>query len=269
MANLLGEYEPFPFEVEPAMINLFNGMSLVMITFPFAPTAMIFLPFAIYISVKVEVYCMINYNQKPERTWKAHQSGVIFTSFYLTTLVVIGLPISIYFLSTENFPKNCDIQDNAAKLCKPSTYINGTCDLDSDSVYYEFYKQDSSFEYPLDFCGGDKSCGPFAEFPQNLKPFKDKVFELTALGTIWELLFDYSYIPWITIAVMLVSKWRSRNTRETLRESEAAKERVLSVQVESLEAEKKRQDKLILRLKSQQAASEAAAELRNMQSPRA
>ncbi len=218
MANLLGEYEPFPFEVEPAMINLFNGMSLVMITFPFAPTAMIFLPFAIYISVKVEVYCMINYNQKPERTWKAHQSGVIFTSFYLTTLVVIGIPISIFFLSTENM---------------------------------------------------DKNCGPFAEFSQNLEPFKDKVFELTALGTIWELLFDYSYIPWITIAVMLVSKWRSRNTRETLRESEAAKERVLSVQVESLEAEKKRQDKLILRLKSQQAASEAAAELRNMQSPRA
>ena len=40
-----------PFEIEPSMINLFSYMSLVMITFPFAPLSLIFMPLAFYMKV--------------------------------------------------------------------------------------------------------------------------------------------------------------------------------------------------------------------------
>jgi len=281
--SLLGDYEPFPFEVEPAMINLFNNMSLVMITFPFAPIALVFLPIAIYITVKVEVYCMVNYNGKPERTWKAHQSGVIFTSFYLSTLLLIGIPITAYFLSSQSFPKDCSIQDSATNLCGGSVNaLTNICSFDSDSEFYAFYGGDTP-NYPANICGAsDKSscddldsggckgsCGPFVEFECNLIAFRDKVFTFSTLKELWVYLFNFSYFSWSVVIYMLVTKWRAHNSKEVLRETEAAKERVLTVNLESLEAEKRRQDKVITRLKSQQAAAEAAAELRNLQSPRA
>jgi hypothetical protein len=265
-SDLLGEYQPFPFEVEPAMINLFNNMSLVMITFPFAPTAMIFLPMAIFISVKVEVFCMINYNSKPERTWKAHQSGVIFTSFYLATLILIGIPITIYFISTSNFPKNCSIQDSAANLCVSGTYdgtskdsdgeLTHLCTKSSTNKYYTFYE---NLKYPYAICS--TSCGPFVEYETQLIPFKDIIFQFSALKKAWELLFDVSYIPWCVIGYMLVVKWRAHNTKIVLRETQETKEKVLTVQVEGLEAEKRRQDKIIARFKQQQAAAEEAQNL--------
>ena len=279
---VLGDYEPFPFEVEPAMINLFNNMSLVMITFPFAPIALVFLPVAIYITVKVEVYCMVNYFGKPERTWKAHQSGVIFTSFYLSTLLVIGIPITVYFLSSQSFPKECSIQDSSTKLCGSAVNsATSICSFDESSDFYAFYGTDTS-TYPANICGQpDKStcddldiggckgsCGPFVEFDSNLIAFRDQVFTFDTLKQLWVALFNSSYVSWIIVIYMLVTKWRAKNSKEVLFETEAAKERVLTVQLESLEAEKRRQDKIIIRLKSQQAAAEAAAELRNMQSPR-
>ena len=247
------DFEPFPFEVEPAMINLFNNMSLVMITFPFAPQAMVFLPISIYISVKVEVFAICTFNGKPERTWKAHQSGVIFTSFYLLTLVLIGLPTAVYFLSCTSFPKDCLIQDWDIGLCNAEMDYNNICEKDPTDKYYPFY---SNINYPKDICS--KSCGPFVDYEYNMLPFKQVLTSFSLLDFIWGLFFNSSYVTWIVILVLIVNGYRTRNTRETQRESDEAKERSMSIQIEALEAEKKRQDKLIARMKLQAAAEEEA-----------
>ena len=61
---------------------------------------------------------MMNYMHKAEKVWNAQQSGVIFTGFYLVTLILVGLPAAMYFLSSETFPKECDIQDTFVGLCR-------------------------------------------------------------------------------------------------------------------------------------------------------
>ena len=81
---------------------------------------------------------MLSYNGRPKKTWKAQNSGVIFTSFYLCTLMIIGLPAIFYFLSTKTFPKNCDIQDSNVELCADSV-TNNVCTTDSDSDFYTAY----------------------------------------------------------------------------------------------------------------------------------
>jgi hypothetical protein len=195
---------------------------------------------------------------------------------------VIGIPITVYFLSSQSFPKECSIQDSSTKLCGSAVNsATSICSFDESSDFYAFYGTDTS-TYPANICGQpDKStcddldiggckgsCGPFVEFDSNLIAFRDQVFTFDTLKQLWVALFNSSYVSWIIVIYMLVTKWRAKNSKEVLFETEAAKERVLTVQLESLEAEKRRQDKIIIRLKSQQAAAEAAAELRNMQSPR-
>jgi len=259
-SNYIGDFEPFPFEVEPAMINLFNTMSLVMITFPFAPQAMVFLPMAIYINVKVEVFCMKEFNGKPERTWKSHQSGVIFTSFYAVTLCLIGIPTAIMFLSAGTFPKNCAIQDSFIGLCASALDSDNTCVQDAGNQFHDFYKDKA---YPKDFC--TKSCGPFVAYESSLEAIKEVAFTFSAIKTTWQLLFDGAYVAWTVVIILVVIRYRANNTKNTLSESEAAKERGFTVQIESLEAERKKQEKLITRMKAQaQAEDEAAA----MRSPR-
>ena len=259
----LGDFEPFPFEVEPAMINLFNTMSLVMIAFPFAPQAMIFLPLAIYGNVKVEVFCMMAFNGKPERTWKSHQSGVIFTSFYVVTLCIIGIPTAIMFLSSGTFSKNCDLQDQFVGLCVDDIdTADNRCEklkgLDSNNKFYDFYKD---IDYPKAFC--EKSCGPFVSYDNSLTALKEVVFRIASLETVWKLLFDGAYVSWTIVIILVVNRYRAKNTRQTLSDSEAAKERVLNVQIESLEAERKKQEKVINRLKAQAVAEDEAAAMRS------
>ena len=97
------KYEPF--EIEPAMINLFSYMSLVMITFPFAPLAMVFLPVAFWIKIKWEVWVTISYQARPVKTWQAQKSGLIFTSFYLATLVIYRLTCHDIFSKHKHLSK--------------------------------------------------------------------------------------------------------------------------------------------------------------------
>jgi hypothetical protein len=276
--SYLGQHEPFPFEVEPAMINLFNNMSLVMIVLPFAPLSMIFLPITVCVTLKMEVFVMMRFFGKPERTWKSHQSGVIFTSFYIVTSVIILLPAGIYFLSSTSFPKDCDIQDKGTDLCLSNTLVSNndvyTCDLDSTNTYYYFWTTrfktsrtnnieefvyTDQFTYPSEFC--DNKCGPFVSYEYNLLPVREVVYQSSALQTIWKILFDGSYLAWLVVIIMVIQGYTRKNTQEVTKETDQAKEKVLTVQVEALEAERRRQEKIIVRLKAQQAAAEEAANM--------
>ena len=150
------------FEIEPSMINLFSYISLVMITFPFAPLSLIFMPLAFYLKIKWEVWVMLKYNSRPEKTWKAQNSGVIFTSFYLCTEMIIGLPAIFYFLTTNTFPKDCDIQDSYVNLCADDVN-NNLCTTDTSNQFYSSY---GGSNYPSNICSD--ACGPFVSFDSTL-----------------------------------------------------------------------------------------------------
>ena len=54
----------------------------------------------------------------------------------------------IFFLSTNTFPKNCDIQDSYISLCEDALAEDNTCTMDSSNQYAAY----SSSEYPSSIC---------------------------------------------------------------------------------------------------------------------
>lgn len=248
-----------PFEIEPAMINLFSYMSLVMITFPFAPLAMVFLPVAFWVKIKWEVWVMVNYQARPKKTWQAQKSGWIFTSFYLATLTIIGLPAMIFFLSTNTFPKNCDIQDSYVRLCADSVSDDNTCTTDSSNQYYSAY---GAADYPSTICSG--ACGPFVSYESSLTPVKSVIYSLTALKYVYIVLFETSYFTWVVVLVLFITRGFKNNTIKVDKEEEATTERVISTKMAELEASVRKANKAMERMKRE---SESEAAMR-MLSPR-
>ena len=236
-----------PFEIEPSMINLFSYMSLVMITFPFAPLSLIFMPLAFYTKIKWEVWVMLNYNARPKKTWKAQNSGVIFTSFYLCTLMIIGLPAIFYFLSTKSFPKNCDIQDTYIELCA-TTVTNNVCTTDSNSEFYSSY---GSTTYPGDIC--EDACGPFVSYDSTLTPFKSWVYSIPAAKYIWIALFDTSYATWGIVVLLWLARNFSVNKTRIAKEHHDQENRRVATKIAELEASNRRAEKAVERMKREKA----------------
>ena len=241
-----------PFEIEPAMINLFSYMSLVMITFPFAPLAMVFLPLAFFVKIKWEVWVMLTYQARPKKTWQAQKSGLIFTSFYMATLTIIGLPAMIFFLSTNTFPKDCDIQDNYVNLCDGAVGADDTCTTDSSNQYYEAYGTSS---YPSEICSG--ACGPFVSYDSSLMPLKNVIYNVTALKWIYIAMFETSYATWVAVILLLIARGFKANTIKIDKEHEEANERVISTKVAELEASARKANKALDRMKRDRANEEA------------
>lgn len=241
-----------PFEIEPAMINLFSYMSLVMITFPFAPLAMVFLPVAFFIKIKWEVWVMLTYQARPKKTWQAQKSGLIFTSFYMATLTIIGMPAMIFFLSTNTFPKECSIQDSYVNLCDGDVGADNTCTTDSGSQYYEAYGETS---YPSDICSG--ACGPFVDYDSSLMPLKNVIYGLTALKYVYIAMFETSYATWVAVIVLFIVRGFKNNTVIIDKEHEEASERVINTKMAELEASARKANKALERMRRDRANEEA------------
>jgi len=155
------------FEIAPTMIALLNFVSLVLLTFPFAPLSLLLFPFMIWINIKAECYAMLEFSAKPLKPWKAHQSGVIFTFFYLATLMLVGLPAAVYFLTTKTFPKDCMLQDNFVGLCSTSvSKTKLTCATSRNSDYYTTFGRISG-GYPNAICAN--ACGAFVQSSSNFQ----------------------------------------------------------------------------------------------------
>lgn len=245
---LLGKSPPKdPFELVDSTIDTIGFVSNMLLTFPFAPLSLLFGPIMIYIRIKREIWVLMNFRAKPEKPWKAHYGGVIFTSVYLVTLVLVGLPCAVYFLTTKTFPKDCSIQDNYVGMC--TTEINpatGTCTVDSTSVYYSSYGKDP---YPATIC--QSACGAFVDSRSNFAPFKEMVLYVAPTEIIWDALFTYPYLPWAALMFFSVQRALRKNSRDISIELHEKESRLLHSKVELLEKEKKRIEKSNQRLQLQ------------------
>lgn len=236
-----------PYDVVDSAIDLLGFLSNILVTFPFAPLAMVFTPVMVYIRIKREVHILMKYSAKPEKPWKAHYSGVIFTFVYLITLFITGVPAGVYFLTTKTFAKNCNIMDDYISLCASSIDpATQTCVKSQNSEYYSLFKD---VDYPAVLC--NRACGAFVDKRSNLVPFKEAATNIKVLGAIWDAAFIYPYIPWFLFACLCVARAMATNSRivaSTLQEKKGA---LLQGRIEILEKEKKKLEKANERMRNQ------------------
>lgn len=234
-----------PYDVVDSAIDLLGFLSNVVVMFPFAPLAMIFVPPLVLIRIKRETHVLMAYRAKPEKPWKAHYSGVIFTAVYLFTLFITGLPAGVYFLTTKTFAKNCNIMDDYVSLCASSVNpATQTCVKSANSDYYSLFQ---NVDYPAFLC--KRACGAFIDQRANLAPFKQAVTNITVLGGFWDAAFTYPYIPWFFFSVMLVMRATAGNSRHVATSLQEKKDRLLEGKIEILEKAAKKAEKQIEKLK--------------------
>jgi hypothetical protein len=249
-------------------VTLLTFSSTIFLSIPLAPLSIIFVPIYFFVIIKWQRFMTLKYWLKPKRPWKAHRAGLAFAKLFLVIVLFVGVPATTYFLNSKTFPKNCSIQDQHVGLCLTpigvSTSSPNVCVTDPNSIYYTSYGGSSSSgttagsttststsTYPESICG--TACGPFQDSVSNITPFKQVIFEQTVLLVVWELCFSYPYIPWIAlIALVVVVVERGNKVAVEKRVSEQ-RERALEVHVQTLEAEQKKQAKVINRLKAVQA----------------
>ena len=243
------------FAIAQRIVETLNLISVVFLSFPYAPLSLVFLPFFLYITLKWEKYTTLRFQSKPKRPWKAQKAGTVFTMFYLISLFLIGIPSVIFFLATKTFPKNCDIQDDYVDLCAYHPYSGNVCTTDIYSPYYDSYGDPSVFRYPASIC--EKSCGPFVGVSgPNIIPFIEAIYTNSVLGGFYSALFYYPYLPWgLTIALFLILSLRN-NSVDVIAYHSWSKERGLNTRILKLELEQKRQTKIIGRMRSIERAEE-------------
>lgn len=236
-----------PYDVVDSAIDLLGFLSNIVVMFPFAPLAMVFVPPLVYIRIKRETHVLMTYRAKPEKPWKAHYSGVIFTGVYLITLFITGLPTGVYFLTTKTFAKNCSIMDDYVSLCASSVNpVTQTCVKSAGSDYYSLFQK---VDYPAVLCR--RACGAFVDQRSNLAPFKQAVTNISVLGGVWDAAFTYPYISWFFFAVMLVMRATASNSRLVASSLQEKKDRLLEGKIEMLEKAAKKTEKQLERLKNQ------------------
>jgi hypothetical protein len=81
---------------------------LVMLTFPFAPMAVLLTPIVWYINFKLEKIIIMKYYGKPKREMRGGKNGIVFAGFMLTSVCVILLPVTFFFLSRESLYATSD-----------------------------------------------------------------------------------------------------------------------------------------------------------------
>jgi hypothetical protein len=247
------------FIVAPMMIQKLNFLGLSFLALPFAPALYIFLPFLMFTSFKLEKMILKHYYYKPLRPWKGQKAGFLFTSLYLSTFIFIGLSVSSYFFISNSFVKSCDMQDNSIHLCQSDTFDSSTniCSVKTSSSYYDSYGKNDN--YPLSLC--QDACGPFVNNEDNLQPFHRVIDSYFVLKIIWYLCFSLPYIPWVGCVIFVVLLFLHLNTIDVMKIISFNKERNMQSQILSLEAERKKQIKIINKLKSIESAEESVKKL--------
>lgn len=241
------------FETADRIVNAMKLQGLVMITLPFVPLVVLFVPFFVFFDFKVEQYATLKYRTKPKRPWKAQKAGSVFSLLYLVSIIALGLPAAIFFLATRTFPKNCDIQDNHIGLCVTIPNPQNICLTDPDSPYYYNFGGEgirgTLSKYPAMIC--NQACGPFVDISASpVTPFQAAIESVPILGDIWHVFFNYPYLPWLSILLVFVALQRKGNTADVFKAFSYQRERQLLTRVGALEAEGKRQNKIIGRMRA-------------------
>lgn len=239
------------FQVASTMIKRLNFAGLMLIALPFCPLLYLLLPLHFFIGFKFEKFVLRRWYCKPSRQWAGQKAGFVYSSLYLFTYLAIGATSTAYFLSSKTFAKSCDIQDKYIGLCEDGTYdaSTETCTIDTSSSYAKTY----SSNYPAVICSN--ACGPFVDDASNLSPFRSLIETNIVTSTIWDLCFYYPYIPCVGCILLGMIIALSRNSVDVLKIVSFNKERNLETQILALEAERKKQVKVIQKLKTIESAS--------------
>lgn len=236
------------FDTADQMVKLLNFLGLIFMAFPFCPLAMIFVPFFLGINFKFEKYCVKHWYARPKRIARGQSIGLVFTLAYLATFVLLGCTMGFYFLTTKSFAKSCSIQDEHLDLCAGALSSENICTLDPNSEYYNFVKSlYGTSGYPTKVC--HNACGPFVDATSNFTPIKDRMLSVAPVFIVWEILFVYPYLPWFLVIVLAIVVAVKVNSMDVLTYSSFNKERELEAHIAMIEAERKRQEKTIKKLK--------------------
>lgn len=235
------------FHVSDNMVKRLDWMGLVFAAVPFCPMGFVFMPILLGIGFKWERYVIRKHYAKPTRMFSGQKAGLIYTFFYLCTFLTIGMTMAGYFFTSKTFAKECAIQDQYVDLCDPASTLasDNTCTMDPSSEYYGFYRSE---QYPKVIC--ERACGAFVNEVSHLSPFHFRVNSLFIMSYIWIACFDYPYIPWVGLLLLLLWVARVRNSLMVFRLSWFNKERSMDARLQANEAERKKQEKMIRKLKT-------------------
>eukprot|EP01032_Pedospumella_encystans_P012745 gene12745-14720_t len=234
------------FNIAEAMVNKLSFLGIVFVAFPFAPLSMIFVPAYVFITFKFEKYVIKRFYAKPKRPFRGQQAALVYAIFYLCTYVLVGMSVSGYFITTKTMAKDCAIQDDYIHMCTDALDADNICEADTSNEYYKMWGK--SGKYPANIC--TNSCGPFVGERSALSAFKDSITGTGTVSTIWDIIFVYPYVPWCAVIVLALVIATRVNLYEVSRYSSSNKERALESHIQGIEAEKKRQEKIILKLKA-------------------
>jgi hypothetical protein len=237
-------FEKIEFNVAQNMVKRLNFMGLVFLSLPFSPLTLVFTPFFLFFGFKWEKQVIKHYYAKPVRQWSGQKAGFVNAIVYFCSFLVIGITVSGYFLSSKTFAKSCDIQDQFVHLCTDDVQDDNTCTTDPSSIYYAYY---GSTQYPASIC--ENACGPFIHSRHNFQPFLDTLKQYPALSYIWDICFDYSYVPWAVTIILALVISTTFNSLDVEKFSAYNHSLSLQSQLVLMDAECKKQERLIKRLK--------------------
>lgn len=238
------------FDIAQRMVAMLYFVALMFLCFPFAPLTVIVMPLMLAARLKLEKKFSLMLYARPRTIWVAHKSGITFTIFYMLSLLFIALPSAAYFLTRKTFPKDCDIQDEFIGLCASAlNTTTNTCTLDTSSDFYDLFSDTSYCRdgYPACIC--EFACGPYVSEINSYESFKQYVYSIVAVKYFYEYLIQYSCGAWLLFTLCYILARMRRNTIKVANEAFSDKERGLLSHIEILENEKKKNEKLIQRLK--------------------
>lgn len=235
------------FNLPTAMMGNVNTSALVFMCLPFSPLSLIFSPILLSLSTKWEAFVYLRYYSKPSNPIQAQKAGLIFTRLYLLTILIIGIPSTLYFLNTYTFPKNCDIQDSAINICS-SPPVNDVCAVNNASAYYSGNSTICS-PYPACICSGTLACGPFIGNQNAVRPLRDLITHFRPLKWLWVIFLGTSYGAWFLLFPILLFASLRKNTITVSRDHYVEHEKLLESQIKALEIVKKKQLRQIARYK--------------------
>lgn len=246
------EWIKYEFDTASTMVSVLYFAGLIVLTLPFTPLSLIFSPIMLALRFKWEAWVSSNYSSKPKKPWQVHAAGRTFTIFYLITLVFIGVSSSFFFLGKNTFAKSCDIQDDNVMLCLGSLNpVTEVCTIDPSSKFYSLYSDENycSGGYPYCLCHKDLACGPFIHEDIALNPFANRVDSLPFLGFIWDYFIVNSYGTWVLVGFLFIFASLRYNSFRVTKTAKVEKEAQFLAHIASLQAEQKRQQKIINRLR--------------------
>jgi len=182
------------FDVAGKTVSLLYFQGVIFATLPWLPLTTPIILLLFYINFKFDNFFLHHYEKKPEKPWKAQDSGLFYIKFYLNTLLIIGFVSIYFFFSTESFPKNCEIQDTNIGLCVNNTIAPfTTCPINRESEYYTYFmikngNNCNTSSYPGCLCSGFQSCGPFTDSSTN---FYGGIVSFLSLNSLVNFLYQH------------------------------------------------------------------------------